>query len=165
MSTPYRDRISEKRIITLHPVIRYQVLDLFNKANNEVLKGEAKARVTCGLRSFEEQDKLYAQGRTAPGKIVTKVKGGYSYHNYGLAFDFCLLIKDGKEAVWSHTKDFDKDSIPDWMEFVNLFKSAGYEWGGDWKSFKDRPHLQKTFGFKVEELLSLPRGGGDYVML
>jgi peptidoglycan L-alanyl-D-glutamate endopeptidase CwlK len=39
-------------------------------------------------------------------------------------------------------RDFDKDGIADWMEVTNLFKSRGWEWGGDWKSFKDNPHFQ-----------------------
>ena len=153
----FRDPVSEKRIKTLHPKIAAEVLCLFNRANNMLLTGNAKARVTCGFRSVAEQDALYAMGRTSSGKIVTNAKGGYSVHNYGLAFDFCLII-DGKLASWEWLKDFDGDKVADWMEFVNLFKEYGYEWGGDWKSFKDRPHLQKTFGMTVEQLRALPKG-------
>lgn len=160
----YQDKISEERILTLHPKIRDEVLSLFNKANNELLLGKAKARVTCGYRSFLDQDKLYAQGRSLPGKIVTNARGGYSVHNYGLAFDFCLIVDGGKHASWEHLKDFDEDGTPDWMEFVNLFKAKGYEWGGDWKSFKDYPHLQKTFGKTVEELRNLKRGYGSFAI-
>lgn len=156
----FRDPVSEKRIATLHPKIRSEVLSLFNKANNELLTGNAKARVTCGFRSIQEQTALYAQGRTKQGKIVTNAKGGYSIHNYGLAFDFCLIIDGGKYASWDYLKDFDGDKTPDWMEFVNLFKANGYEWGGDWKSFKDRPHLQKTFGKTIEQLRALPKSEG-----
>lgn len=47
-------------------------------------------RVTSGFRSVEEQNKLYAQGRTTSGKIVTNAKGGQSMHNYGIAFDYCF---------------------------------------------------------------------------
>jgi len=43
--------------------------------------------LTHGLRTFEEQDRLYAQGRTVPGKKVTNARGGASLHNYGLAVD------------------------------------------------------------------------------
>ena len=157
----FRDPVSEKRIERLHPKIAAEVLCLFNKANNLLLTGNAKARVTCGFRSVAEQDALYAMGRTSSGKIVTNAKGGYSVHNYGLAFDFCLII-DGKHASWEWLKDFDGDKVADWMEFVNLFKEYGYEWGGDWKSFKDRPHLQKTFGMTVEQLRALPKGKGTF---
>lgn len=160
----FTDYISEKRIATLHPKIRDEVLMLFNKANNELLTGDAKARITCGTRTVVEQNILYNQGRTVPGKIVTNAKGGESVHNYGLAFDFCLIVKGGKYASWEYLKDFDGDKTPDWMEFVNLFKSAGYEWGGDWKKFKDRPHLQKTFGKSISELRHLPKEAGFVIL-
>ena len=38
------------------------------------------------------------------------------------------------------------------MKVVNFFKSKGYEWGGDFKSFKDKPHFQKTFGKSINDL-------------
>lgn len=156
----FRDPVSEKRIETLHPKIAAEVLCLFNRANNMLLTGNAKARITSAFRSVQEQTALYAKGRTVAGKIVTNAKGGYSVHNYGLAFDFCLITDNGKYASWDYLKDYDGDLIPDWMEFVNLFKQYGYEWGGDWKSFKDRPHIQKTFGMTIEELRTLPKGSG-----
>jgi len=41
--------------------------------------------------------------------------------------------------------DFDGDGKSDWMEVVDGFKSIlDVEWGGDWKSFKDRPHFEKS---------------------
>ena len=43
---------------------------------------------TSGMRTFEQQDALYAQGRTKPGKICTKAPGGFSAHQYGAAVDF-----------------------------------------------------------------------------
>lgn len=161
----FRDPVSEKRIETLHPKIAGEVLCLFNKANNMLLTGNAKARITSAFRSVQEQTALYAKGRTAAGKIVTNAKGGYSVHNYGLAFDFCLITDGGKYASWDYLKDYDGDLTPDWMEFVNLFKQYGYEWGGDWKSFKDRPHVQKTFGKTIEELRQLKKGKDGFVIL
>ena len=93
------------------------------------------------------------------GSKVTQAKGGYSFHNYGLAFDIVFLIdKDGngtfEEASWDTKTDFDKDGIADWMEVVNIAKQYGFEWGGDWK-FTDAPHFQKTFGYSVRQLLKL----------
>lgn len=161
----FTDLVSEKRIATLHPRIRDEVLMLFNRANNELLSAGAKARITCGTRTIAEQNALYAQGRTRQGKIVTNARGGQSVHNYGLAFDFCLIVNNGKYASWDYLRDFDGDRVPDWMEFVNLFKGAGYEWGGDWKSFKDRPHLQKTFGKSVKDLQTLEKDAQGFVIL
>jgi peptidoglycan L-alanyl-D-glutamate endopeptidase CwlK len=110
-------------------------------------------RFAFTLRTFAEQDALFAQGRTKPGKIVTKAKGGLSYHNYGLAIDVVLVL-DGKEASWDVKTDFDGDRKSDWQEIVTIFKQHGWEAGIDWK-FIDAPHFQKCFGKSVRELLSL----------
>jgi peptidoglycan L-alanyl-D-glutamate endopeptidase CwlK len=112
---------------------------------------------------FRSQDKLFAQGRTTKGAKVTNVKGGFSYHNYGLALDIVLLLDKDKNglyetAVWDTKGDFDRDGKADWMEVVNIFKQFGWEWGGDWK-FYDAPHFQKTFGYSVRQLLDLHSRG------
>lgn len=151
------DQISLDRIELLHPSVREEAMEIYKKIT-EALTGRASCRFTQTLRTFKEQDDLFAKGRTklfsANGERVGKVtnaKGGQSYHNYGLAIDFCLVI-DGKLASWDWQKDFDNDKTADWMEVVNIFKSYGWEWGGDWK-FIDRPHFQKTFGLSTKELL------------
>ena len=63
--------------------------------------------VTCTLRTQAEQQALYAQGRTAPGHIVTNAQAGQSAHNYGLALDFVPVIYGkpewtGKDPAWAH---------------------------------------------------------------
>ena len=150
------DKITSDRIDKLHPRIRNEVRYLVQKAN-AALSGRAQVRIVQGLRTFAEQDALYAQGRTKPGDKVTKAKGGQSIHNYGLAIDFCLLI-DGSHISWSLTEDWDGDKVSDWMEIVKIFTDQGYEWGGRWK-FVDNPHLQKTFGYTWETLLQLHNSG------
>ncbi len=92
--------------------------------------------ITQGLRTSQEQDALYAQGRTAPGRIVTNARGGQSWHNFGLAFDIVVLDSIGK-ADWD-------SSHPNWARAAAIGKSLGLEWGGDWKSFKDTPHFQQV---------------------
>jgi peptidoglycan L-alanyl-D-glutamate endopeptidase CwlK len=143
--------VSLNRILLLHPKIRAEVLDLVGTANKQ-LSGRSQVLIVQGLRTIDQQNELYAQGRTKPGKIVTKAKGGSSYHNYGLAIDFALLI-DNKTLSWDVNADFDNDHISDWMEVVKIFKDAGYEWGGNWKTITDMPHLQKTFGYNWRDLL------------
>jgi len=152
------DTITLARIELLHPKLRTEAREIYIAIYN-ALKGRAAVRFTHTLRTIAEQDALYAQGRTKPGKIVTNAKGGKSYHNYGLAIDICLIL-DGKEASWDITKDFDKDGISDWMEAVAIFKLRGWEWGGDFKSFKDAPHFQKTFGFTTVKLKTMLKGSG-----
>lgn len=107
--------------------------------------------ITEALRTYEYQNSLYAQGRTKPGQIVTNARGGYSNHNFGYAFDFALLMSDGRQVSWNTLMDADRDSIPDWDEVVQVGRSLGLEWGGDWRSFKDLPHFQLVFGLSTAD--------------
>ena len=60
----------------------------------EALAGRGmQAMITDGLRTFAEQDAIFAQGRTKPGNIVTNARGGESNHNYGLAVDLYPVIE------------------------------------------------------------------------
>ena len=89
---------------------------------------------------------------------VTDVKGGYSYHNYGLALDV-VEIQDGV-PVWNN---------PQWEKIGRIGEERGFEWGGRWKDIIDKPHFQKTFGFSAEELLEKIKNnqvdGDGYVKL
>lgn len=146
-----KDNVTLERIKLLHPKLREEAVLMYDEIV-EQLTGKASCRFTHTLRTFAEQDALYAQGRSTPGKIVTNAKGGQSYHNYGLAIDIALII--GPSASWDTKTDFDGDNKSDWMEVVAVFKRYGYEWGGDWK-FVDAPHFQKTFGKSIVELQAL----------
>lgn len=151
-----RDKVSIERANKLHPAVRDEVINLITQVEKGFPPNIA-VRIVQGLRTIEEQDALYAKGRTAPGSVVTNAKGGSSYHNYGLAIDFAILIdKDGNgtydELSWDIKKDNDKDGVADWLEVVKVFEAAGWEWGGRWSSIKDYPHVQKTFGLKWQEL-------------
>ena len=140
------------KIDTLHPLIKAEVLELVTHVNTVILTGKVKMIVTQGLRTFDEQNKLFAQRPK-----VTNAKGGQSIHNYGLAFDFCLA--DGGRTIWDTVKDFDNDKVADWMEVVKVFKAAGYTWGGDFRSITDRPHFEKTFGHTWQQLLAIKQSG------
>lgn len=144
------DNITRTRIEQLHPSVVTEVIEIINECN-AILTGRSQVRITQGLRTFAEQDSLYAQGRTKPGKIVTNAKGGQSIHNYGFAVDICLII-DGKTASWDTAKDWDNDQVSDWQECVGIFKKHGWNWGGDWKTFKDLPHFEKK-GFSDWKVL------------
>lgn len=128
----------------LNPYVKEKAEQLVKNANARLKN--YKMRITEAYRSKEEQDALYAKGRTAPGSIVTNAKGGQSMHNYGLAIDFALFTADGKKAFWDTKVDSDKDGKADWMEVVEEAKKLGFEWGGDWKNFKDYPHFQMLGG-------------------
>lgn len=88
--------------------------------------------ITETLRSNEEQEELYAQGRTKPGKIVTYAKPGESKHNHGLAFDTAFRVSPGSTKItWEGP----------WELVGQMGEQIGLEWGGRWKK-RDRPHFQ-----------------------
>ena len=98
--------------------------------------------ITSTYRDNESQDALYAQGRTKPGKIVTKAKAGQSFHNYKCAVDVVPLI-NGK-PVWDDTML--------WSQIGGLGKQVDLEWAGDWKGFQEYPHFQYTGGKTIKQL-------------
>ncbi len=146
-----RDPISYQRAMELHPAIRTEVIDTITHLEMFSFPENVSIRIVQGLRTIEVQNGLYAQGRTKPGPIVTKAKGGSSFHNYGLAIDFAILY-DGKLS-WDLIKDFDHDNVKDWVEVVNAFTAIGYTWGGNWKTLKDYPHLEKSYGLTWSQCL------------
>jgi peptidoglycan L-alanyl-D-glutamate endopeptidase CwlK len=123
----------------LHPVVEEKKNKLVQQASDQGIS----IVITEGFRSKEEQDKLYAKGRTEEGNIVTYSKGGQSYHNYGLAIDFAIQLKDG-QVIWDMEYDGNNNNQSDWMEVVDIAKNLGFEWGGDWQGFKDYPHFQMS---------------------
>lgn len=135
------DKVTSERISMLHPEVREEVRKIIRECD-KALTGRAKVRITQGLRSMEEQERLYAIGRITSGKKVTNAKAGQSIHNYGLAVDICLMI-NGKTASWDTAKDWDNDKVADWYECVKIFARHGWDWGGNWKTFKDLPHFEK----------------------
>jgi peptidoglycan L-alanyl-D-glutamate endopeptidase CwlK len=153
------DQISLDRLNLLHPKIRQEAVDIYTTQIIPALTSNVWCRIDYTLRTFKEQEELFAIGRTklynAQGNKlgrVTNAPAGKSFHNYGLALDIVLI--NGKNAVWDTVCDFDDDGTSDWMEVVNIFKKAGWTWGGDFSSFKDYPHFEKTFGYNIEECLS-----------
>lgn len=153
-----KDQKTLERIALLHPKLRDEAFALYDDIVL-ALTGKATCRFAYTLRTFAEQDALYAQGRTKPGPKVTNAKSSQSYHNYGLAIDVVLLIdKDGngtfETASWDTKTDFDGDKKADWQEIVTIFKRYGWEWGGDWR-FVDAPHFQKTLGKSIVDLQQL----------
>ena len=89
--------------------------------------------VTQGFRSIEEQNKLYAIGRRGiPGeRKVTNAKGGQSNHNFGDAVDFAFVVNG--EVSWDEKL---------YQHIARWAKIVGLKWGGNWKSFKDLPHVE-----------------------
>lgn len=138
-----KDPISIKRVAELHPKVRDDFSNFITDAENAL---NITIRVSQGLRTFEEQEILYEQGRTKPGKIVTKAKPGQSYHQYGLAVDLVEMVGNGLD--WGY----------DMAKLVPFADKYGIKWGGS-KDFikagiEDKPHFEKTFGLNWRLLLA-----------
>jgi peptidoglycan L-alanyl-D-glutamate endopeptidase CwlK len=147
---PPMNAVSEARLARINPQLANRI---------RLMAAELKSQgitiiAVSGLRTFAEQNALYAQGRTKPGSIVTNARGGQSLHNYGLAVDVVPLGANG-QPNWNVGNDV-------WQKIGAAGKRQGMEWGGDWRSFVDRPHFQMTAGKNVSTLLSeYNRNGGN----
>ena len=121
------DPRSEKVIATLQPQVRPYARALVQKAASVGIN----IKVISGLRTYAEQNELYAKGRTKPGRIVTNARGGYSNHNFGIAFD--VGVFDGSSYV---------PASPRYKGVGARGVELGLGWGGNWKTIKDEPHFQ-----------------------
>jgi len=120
------DDISLARLSEVHPELSRRVQQLAALLSFPI-------RVTQGLRTYPQQDTLYQQGRSTPGKIVTNAMPGHSMHNFGLAVDVAPLNEDGS-IDWSG-----KDEK--WQEILAKAPSCGLAEGAQWRTFPDEPHL------------------------
>jgi peptidoglycan L-alanyl-D-glutamate endopeptidase CwlK len=143
------DSRSEKNIVTLQ--IPAQILARQSLA--KLLAAGLDAKIISGLRTYAEQDALYAIGRTVrtSERTVTNAEGGESNHNFGIAWDIGLF-KLGKYLTDSKSYE----------SAAKVAKLPGLEWGGDWVSFKDTPHYQLVTGRKITDVRDLFEAGKKY---
>jgi peptidoglycan L-alanyl-D-glutamate endopeptidase CwlK len=137
---------SENRLKKVHPELASRVRAMVDA----LAQGGINVEVVQGLRTFAEQDALFAQGRTKRGAVVTNARGGQSNHNYGLAVDV-VPFTDGKPN-WNAPNSV-------WMAIGQEGGKVGLEWGGNWKKFIDKPHLQLP-GLSIKQCVALNRKGG-----
>lgn len=119
------DPRSEKNLATVQPQLRRLGRELLRRLAAEGLT----FKVTSGNRTQAEQDALYAQGRTKPGKVITWTRK--SRHIGGRAIDLTLF--SGKNPVWE-SKHYDRAGA--------IGEELGLVWGGRWKRTPDKPHFE-----------------------
>lgn len=128
-------QLLEKANVRLNnPDMKKIVADKVRYVIAEMHKQGIYVGVAQAYRSIDEQNALYAQGRTVRGNIVTNARGGQSNHNFGVAVDFFLYDGNITKAKWVVDADFRK--------VVVEMKKQGFDWGGDWTSFYDAPHFE-----------------------
>ena len=118
------------RLESLEPVFREKIIELLH------LTEQATGRswsLSDGRRTIAQQNALYAQGRTKPGRVVTNAKGGQSAHNFGLAAD--LWPMKGKDFDWTANQALFKT-------MADIARSMGLTPGYYFKSIHDAPHIE-----------------------
>ena len=93
--------------------------------------------VTQGVRTLQQQQALYAQGRTTKGPIVTHCDGVHSKSNHqvqadGFGHAVDCAFKDAQPFLESHP----------WATYGSNAKLLGLRWGGDFSTIVDKPHIE-----------------------
>lgn len=133
--------INSRKLEDLHPLVKAKVEQFIQKCDEAGID----LLITSTYRDHESQAELYAQGRTKPGKIVTKAKPGQSWHNWKVAVDV-VPLRNGK-PVWG-TTGADGQL---WEKVGEIGESVGLEWAGRWKTFKEYAHFQYTGGLTLAD--------------
>jgi peptidoglycan L-alanyl-D-glutamate endopeptidase CwlK len=124
------DDRSERSIRTLQT----DVQQLCRESIRRMRAAGFDARVISGTRTYAEQAELFRRGRFGdPAPRVTNARAGQSWHNFGRAWDVGIF-KGSKYLTEG----------PEYAQASMHGKIDGVEWGGDWVSFKDKPHYQVT---------------------
>jgi len=132
------DARSERCLRTLHPRAQEAARRFLARAR----AGGADVRIISGTRSYQEQNTLYRRGRYGtPGPKVTNARGGQSNHNFGIAWDVGVFVN----GAYSQDETL--------YDTVAAGASAPeIEWGGNWATFKDRPHYQLALPLSLAEI-------------
>jgi peptidoglycan L-alanyl-D-glutamate endopeptidase CwlK len=146
------DARSKKHLDTLLPKVRPVMEAFVLEAKKHFQEKGVDCVVIAGTRTWAEQDAIYAQGRTKPGPIVSRARGGESRHNFCLAIDLGLF-KDGK-YLGTHPLYKDLKGI--------VAKFPALEWGGNWK-FVDEPHVEFRTGLSLAQMREKVKAGKPIV--
>ena len=150
------DERSAKNVASLHIKVQQIFKDWILECQTLAKTLGYEYKAISGNRSWDEQAKIYAQGRSAPGKIVTNAKPGYSNHNFGIAVDM---------GVFESGKYLDSSSPSKAEAFhrkaSEIAEKYNIEWGGSWRSFKDYPHFEYRTGKTLSQLRQLVQEGKD----
>ena len=135
--------LTEQRLAVIYQPLALLVKDVIKRTDSYFPYYHLE--VTAGYRSWPEQAKLYAQGRTTKGDRVTDAKAGQSAHNYGLGVDVAFFNKSGKPD-WVVPNVY-------WQTLQKFIEQAGLRSGAD---FGDRPHIEvKGFDWRQCQKLYL----------
>lgn len=149
------DPASERRIATLLPATQEMARRILAISKGVWLpEAKIEVRLTSGTRSYEEQARLYARGRTAPGNKVTNARPGSSWHNFACAVDVGIFVGGAYSGKAQYYDDLARQVLND---------EHPEEWGGRWVSIKDRPHYQLTDGKSISQARKMFEEGKPFL--
>lgn len=134
-------KLSLERLENIHP-------KLVNTIKDAITDSPYDFMIVQGFRTCEYQNSLYQLGRTKSGKIVTNCDGYIKKSNhqaksdgYGYAIDFGIYDSTKKGNIdWNCTIKYQK--VARHIELIGRKHGLLIEWGGNWKSIKDYPHIE-----------------------
>jgi peptidoglycan LD-endopeptidase CwlK len=144
------DTRTENCITTLIPAAQVKAREFMNAVKGLPLT----YRIISGTRTYAEQNVLFAKRPK-----VTNARGGQSNHNFGIAWDVGIF-ENGKYYEGNSKKE-DKAYVA--LGALAKSKVSGLEWGGDWKSFVDKPHYQLASGKSTSQVRKLFEKGKSYI--
>jgi len=122
---------TEGNIQTLLPKAQRRARQFLKDINAQLGGDGLIFKIISGTRTYDQQNALFAQGRTIPGRIVTRARGGQSNHNFGVAWDI---------GIFRNAEYIPESTL--YQKAGAIGKREGLEWGGDWQGFQDEPHFQ-----------------------
>lgn len=120
-------------------------------ANMQIVR-QMSMRACQGMRTYEEQEADWNQGRTTSGAIITYARAGESFHNFGCAVDSCFTGSDPFLDKLTKSGFY-------WAEYGRFVLAQGLVWGGGF-SHPDRPHAQITYGLTLTDIQEIYADGG-----
>lgn len=139
--------IHSRDVNELLPTVRKKCVDFLTLLTNQ---GVDVLLATTYL-DHEAQAKLYARGRTAPGRIVTYEPPLHSWNNWRCAFNV-VPIWFGRPLMEAAE---DLDDIEFWHRVGDAGEACGLTWGGRWEGEHRRfSHFHYDYGMTIEQVIS-----------
>ena len=119
--------------------------DLVKVMETAITNSPCDFTITDGVRTVEQQQALYAKGRTASGKIVTnadgvKVKSNHQPKSDGFGYAVDLYPYYNGSVQLNDVKKLKEIASHIKLTAKNL--GIKIEWGGDWTKMLDMPHFE-----------------------
>jgi len=111
------------------------VMEAYYARGRNVLFAVNAKYAKAGLRPITEKENQ---------ATITNCLPGESWHYFGLALDFVPVVNGKPDWTYNNA-----DPADHWDELAALAKEIGFTWGGNFRTFQDRPHIEWHPGWSV----------------